>query len=84
MTEHTPGPWNASSFGVVSWQKGETARWVLKPDGGGCHILMTDARLIAAAPDLLAVCENLENDDAAIPEHAWNMIQATIAKARGR
>lgn len=43
-----------------------------------------NARLIAAAPDLLEAAENLENDDGSIPEHAWKLLQDAIAKAKGR
>jgi hypothetical protein len=42
-----------------------------------------NAKLIAAAPDLLEALENLENDDGQIPAHAWNLCQAAIAKAKG-
>lgn len=41
------------------------------------------ASLIAALPDLLAAAKNLENDDGAIPDHAWQPLQAAIAKAEG-
>jgi len=40
-----------------------------------------NARLIAAAPELLEALRNLENDDGSIPAHAWNLIQAAISKA---
>ncbi len=43
--------------------------------------LLANAHLIAAAPDLLEVLENLENDAGQIPDHAWALIQAAIAKA---
>ena len=39
--------------------------------------------LINVQNDLLAACENLENDDGSIPDHAWQMIQAAVAKAKG-
>lgn len=42
-----------------------------------------NARLIAAAPDMLAALENIENDDKNMPASAWKMIQDAIAKARG-
>lgn len=45
--------------------------------------LEANARLISAAPDMLEALENLENDNGSIPDHAWNMVQAAIAKARG-
>ncbi len=40
-------------------------------------------KLIAAAPDMLAALKNLENDDGAIPHHAWVLAQDAIAKAEG-
>ncbi|MEO1103521.1 MAG: hypothetical protein AAFW98_07290, partial [Pseudomonadota bacterium] len=41
-------------------------------------------RLIAAAPDMLAALENLENDDGkAVPESTRKMVQDAITKARG-
>lgn len=42
-----------------------------------------NARLIAAAPDLLEALENIENDDGHIPEKIWAMRNAAIAKAKG-
>jgi len=39
------------------------------------------AKLIAAAPELLIACMNLENDDEKIPKHAWDLIQSAIKKA---
>ena len=39
--------------------------------------------LIAAAPDMLNALENLENDDEAIPDHAWWLVQQAIIKAKG-
>jgi len=40
-----------------------------------------NARLIAAAPDLLEALQNLENDDGSIPDHAWKLCQRAISKA---
>lgn len=42
-----------------------------------------DAKLIAAAPDLLEAAQNIENDDGHIPITIWNMLQAAIEKAGG-
>ena len=50
---------------------------------GDDAVNQADARLIAAAPDMLAALENLENDDGAIPAHAWGLVQAAVKKARG-
>lgn len=38
-------------------------------------------RSTAAYADMLAALRNLENDDGAIPEHAWSKVQDAIAKA---
>ncbi len=38
---------------------------------------------IKAAPNMLEALENLENDDGAIPDHAWTMVKDAIAKAKG-
>lgn len=42
-----------------------------------------NARLIAAAPTMLEALQNLENDDGAIPGHAWDMVQKAIQQATG-
>lgn len=40
-----------------------------------------NAKLFAAAPDMLAALKNLENDDDKIPIHVWKLVQDAIAKA---
>lgn len=40
-----------------------------------------NAKLIAAAPELLEALQNLENDNNAIPPHAWDKVQKAIKKA---
>jgi hypothetical protein len=63
--------------------------WEVSKSGGMCGLpgsvetTEANARLIAAAPDLLEALENLENDDNSIPSHAWDMVQSAIAKAKG-
>ena len=39
-----------------------------------------NARLIAAAPDLLHALQNIENDNGQIPDHAWKVIQDALQK----
>ena len=40
-----------------------------------------NAKLIAAAPDLLEALMNIENDNGAIPANIWEMRNAAIEKA---
>jgi hypothetical protein len=40
------------------------------------------AALICAAPDMFEALVNLENDNLAIPTHAWDMIKEAIKKAK--
>ncbi len=89
----TPGPWKADGYNVrQSGQRGTrmiadvcyTGPHHTPPDEypKSCRIAdEANARLIAAAPDLLAALQNLENDDGSIPAHAWNLCQAAISKA---
>lgn len=49
----------------------------------GFDLVKANATLIAAAPDLLAALENIENDAGQVPDHAWKIIKAAIAKAKG-
>jgi len=89
---HTPGPWMASQaffFGHDSWQitgtNGDTSPFL-------CHLIddtpdyAANARLIAAAPELLAALEALcEDKYLADPINADRMraARAAIAKAKG-
>lgn len=88
--EHTPGPWDYDAHGIHS----NGSRLVVDP----C-ITESNARLISAAPDLLAVLEGLADD---LPEldddtsplqgstavevlvNHWDALKAAIAKARGQ
>lgn len=101
MTEHTPGPWHLSldrNGRDVYTDHGSP--WLFGPDGkpvidfqqadydseAWYKFKDADARLIAAAPDLLAACAAAlaysENGEGA----GWRvaeMARAAIAKARG-
>lgn len=85
---HTPGPWAYWAQGKQP--HGQPASFAVSSEHwriADCRNLHeqgeANARLIAAAPDLLEALENLENDNNAIPEHAWNIVLAAINKARG-
>lgn len=61
--KHTPGPWKVVNAGPHWNNKATTNYQIQYGDDGECisdHVYeAADAQLIAAAPDLLAVCENL-------------------------
>ena len=81
MSAHTPGPWRKANDGILA----DNAAWVIYDP----HIMPANARLIAAAPDLLAElkwvagridrCSGSPNFTA--DEH--DRICAAIAKAEG-
>lgn len=113
MTQHTPGPWDASSF-----QEGDLAQtyYVTNNDGRRVCLIagygerkryrspkcddalnaedVANARLIAAAPDLLKACRlmldavNEHHKDGSIlwvnpGETAWELLTDVIGKATG-
>lgn len=55
MSKHTPGPWkvNTQPEGTVVWLNGSAGYELRDPTGFGHKANPADARLIAAAPDLL-------------------------------
>ena len=84
-TKHTPGPWATAGEGngITSVVTEDTIIPVAYVAWTNRVTQAANARLIASAPDLLAALENLENDDGSIPSHAWELVQAAIAKATG-
>lgn len=91
MSEHTPGPWGIDrddrgvidSIGPVTW-------WAKYAADGGLDASDADARLIAAAPELLEALLYIVNDtptpggDAELTAEGYNRACAVIAKAEGR
>lgn len=88
----TPGPWKVEEnpFGVYTTTffliGSKKESWIAESKGP--HVGPKDieeckanAKLIAAAPELLEALQNLENDDNSIPEHAWKMVQDAIKQA---
>lgn|SRR3990167_8533299 len=56
MSTHTPGPWKVDGMSIISEQY---CIAVIEDDGGyEAPERKENARLISAAPDLLAACEN--------------------------
>jgi len=55
---HTPGPWIAEpGGGRGAWIKGQTGEWSALACGDTDETAAANARLIEAAPDLLAACQ---------------------------
>ena len=96
-TQHTPGPWQA-----LGNSPGEDLPSVLaqQPNGSGLFYVaqcqnLADARLIAAAPELLAACVSIDDFiplmqrvtvDIGQAQRFWaahDLLRAAIAKASG-
>ena len=90
MSKHTPGPWrvvDSWNDHMVEGQNGEEIIWQDGPHDTPT-INEANARLIAAAPDLLAALEQL----VAVKDYSdriwgatfdWDAARAAIAKAKG-
>lgn len=94
MAGHTPGPWRIVPYGdgdalVIHDARGDwRVCFMATPGSTGCmEGIEANARLIAAAPDLLEACKAAEDFCAACPGEAANAIyrqlHAAIAKVRG-
>jgi hypothetical protein len=102
---HTPGPWeftpmlsgseNHKGFNLWGRNGGLRGIWLgeLSPvgteDGDASEEGIANARLIAAAPDLLAACEMAkgwmeESGELTSKDHYYDFICAAIKKARGQ
>lgn len=88
MTNHTPGPWAANPDGLIHAGKNRLHIAQAATIGMG-HAAAANARLIAAAPDLLAALQALEwavDGVAYIQEEYAEQVEkarAAIAKATG-
>lgn len=83
MSEHTPGPWRLSTVGAVPHAE-------ITSDSGSIALValgrkesQENARLIAAAPDLLAACELALYAFETRAVIDWGELERAIAKARG-
>ena len=94
MSKHTKGPWHTgqgngegsifADEGRMRFENGTVLYPICTMNTGWDEAEdAANARLVAAAPELLEALQNLENDDGRIPDHAWAMVQAAIAKATG-
>lgn len=93
MTQHTPGPWSVGydgpSLPIIDSHEGFIA-FVKQPDDDATE---ANARLIAAAPDLLEALHGCEDFVALAPSNLWTeraitntlgKLRAAIARAEGR
>lgn len=96
MSAHTRGPWffglsNRGNEAAIIGD-GDTVVCFLPDASTGCTFKPSDARLISAAPELLAELENIANADLSkwapevrdqFREWAQSRARAAIAKATG-
>jgi hypothetical protein len=88
MSEHTPGPWKSSDrFPGVVLDGGNPPRQVASASGNDADERIANARLIAAAPDLLhalqVVAAQIDDIDDLCNAEACKAVRAAIAKATG-
>lgn len=89
MTQHTTGPWESRPIG----SKGDIGIYVMNASpscGVIARLPYTDtkpvrenARLIAACPDLLAVAEEVINNQEALPAYLVAMAIHATGRAKG-
>jgi type VI protein secretion system component VasF len=88
-TQHTPGPWSSDTDAYVVNNSDEVLADVFyveshSPDLDPRLIRKANARLIAAAPELLAALQALVAlPNKHRPEEMWEAARAAIAKATG-
>ena len=81
MSKHTPGPWHtAGEQGVqIRGAKDQIAKvWTMRGNEWKAN-----ARLIAAAPDLLEALQDMVSDHASLSDATLAFARAAIAKATG-
>jgi len=88
--EYTPGPWRAEGCTIYGSETCVAQTWSETHDGLPTPPMVADARLIAAAPELLKSLRDIlewwtemdgEFDD--MPIELWDQAQDAIAKAKG-
>lgn len=86
-SKSTPGPWVAENAGRGGWIKGSTGEWSALACGDAAD---ANARLITAAPDLLASVKQLlavywgDGDGQSPDPYCIQQAKDAISKAEGR
>lgn len=93
MSKHTPGPWligkrSPGGYSLINadgWQSLARVVTVMEGDNRPFAEGVANARLIAAAPDLLEALKELLDQDEHGEDEIWvrNKARAAIAKATG-
>ena len=93
MTKHTQGPWEAyfdETYGVLGPDKGRVAICMNLKGAHGLagrrdgNEVAANARLIAAAPELLEACKIAFEQTCSVGRlKDWEQLRAAIAKATG-
>lgn len=83
--QHTPGPWDVTPSGYhVYDEHGNVTADCAQPDIGSLEERKANARLIAAAPELLAMVERLTDARENITRaETYRDARALIARVRG-
>ena len=76
---HTPGPWKLSSW--TGSMTAENGRHVVSFDIKSTRF--ADAKLIAAAPEMFELLEDIDNRLGDITEEAWEKLQGIIKQVKG-
>ena len=79
MSKHTPGPWHIANGVQIRSNRDQIAKIWMMRDGEGRE----NARLIAAAPDLLDALKRCKFDSLNMTLEDREFCRAAIAKATG-
>jgi hypothetical protein len=93
-TKQTPGPWGfgpsgpvmigySLSYGIFEEGPGNLIAGIFNDGRGGEEAAEANARLIAAAPDLLEACRLAEQYRGMVGSPTWLKLRDAIAKATG-
>ena len=88
MSKHTPGPWATDGGDTVVAMGNQIVVTAPAPDGASREEMKANARLIAAAPELLEALKGMlqaflctQDPDAYPSDAPCNLARAAIAKA---
>ena len=91
QNRHTPGPWKVHKNGRIVIAGGLKIYQSSGPGGGQSVSVQTafdnqlraNARLIAAAPEMFELLEDIDNLIGEITEEAWQKLQGIIKRVKG-